>query len=226
MQAQTQFSPEQMILAARRAEGQGQHAYALQFYRYIADHFGATTEAYEAREAIYRLTQPVDPGQPVGYQQAQPVQHAPAPAAASMTDVRPSLDTGGGPSGGGPNSGRPSKRKPRKAQIEPEIDDSPAYDSGPKHRIGRFVAMMLGTMGWLMLLASLVAIPLIGAAMTVKSMPKGLREAIMGNLIAAGGITFGMLFLGLLAIFAAQTARATFDTADAVRHLLAQRGQE
>jgi hypothetical protein len=45
------------------------------------------------------------------------------------------------------------------------------------------------------------------------------KENIAGNLMAFGGGTFGMLLVGLFAIFAGQVARATFDTADATRAL-------
>jgi hypothetical protein len=218
MQAQTQFSPEQLIVAGRRAEAQGQGAYALQFYRYIADHFPTSPEAYEARDAIYRLTQPGDP------QQAPP-QHAPAPmpapaqhpAHASMADVRPSLEAGDGPS-----HGRPIRRRGVKAKATLHEDDPGGRDDdGPRYGVGRFVAMMLGTIGWLMLVSAVLMIPVIVAALTVKSMPKGIRDAVTGNLIAVGGTTFGLLLLGLFAIFAAQVARATFDTAEAVRQLRA-----
>lgn len=56
MQAANQFTPDQLIVAGRRAESQGQPAYALQFYRYVADQFPTSTEAYEARDALFRLT--------------------------------------------------------------------------------------------------------------------------------------------------------------------------
>jgi hypothetical protein len=216
MQAQSQFSPEQLIVAGRRAEAQGQGAYALQFYRYIADHFPSSTEAYEARDAIYRLTQPVDPHL-VAPSHSSP--HAPVMqpvAEAASAGPPPTLDAGAGPS-----HGRPIKRKASRAATARADDPIAIADSAPANRIGRFVAMMLGTMGWLMLLGAVIMIPVIVAALTVRSVPKGLRDAVTANLFGVGGLTFGMLFLGLLAIFAAQVARATFDTADAVRHLLA-----
>jgi hypothetical protein len=209
MQAQGQFTPEQLIVAGRRAEAQGQPAYALQFYRYIADHFASSTEAYEARDAIFRLNQPAPEaadyaGQPAANTYAQP-QIAPAPT----------LEIGAAPTR--PTGGRKSeKRSKRRADVE----DTQPEASGPSYRIGRFVAAVIGTIGWLLFLVGLVMGPLMIVALTVKAIPKGIRDTIAGNLMVAGGMTFGTLFLGLFAIFAAQAARATFDTAEAVRYLL------
>jgi hypothetical protein len=226
-QAQGNFTPEQLIVAARRAEAQGQPAYALQFYRYIADNFGSSTEAYEARDAIYRLSPPEQsPVQPAnGY--AQPI----SPLATGPADYRqaPTLDAGPGPSHGRPVGGRKAAAKRKvalDAESDADADTAQTYAAGPAYRIGRLVAAMLSTMGWLLFIAGLAMGPLIMVALTVKSIPKGLREGIAGNLLMVGGATVGMLFLGLFAIFAAQAARAIFDTADAVRHLLYSSGRD
>lgn len=233
-QAQGNFTPEQLIVAARRAELQGQPAYALQFYRYIADNYGTTTEAYEARDAIYRLSPPeVAAAQPVpvmnGYA-PQPVAQAQAyaPMQAGQRLDAP-LEAGPGPSHGRPVGGRKAKARDKRqaaAVAETTEDDSDTYAAGPGYRIGRLVAAMLSTMGWLLFVGGIAMGPLIAVALTVKSLPKGLREGIAGNLLIVGGATVGMLFLGLFAIFAAQAARATFDTADAVRHLLSGGGRD
>jgi hypothetical protein len=211
-----QFTPEQLIVAGRRAEAQGQGNYALQFYRYIADQYPSTTEAYEARDALYRLTQTPGPEMAV-------TAHTPQHVAADGRHPT-SLDVGHGPSHGqalgqappGGSARKTSKnRKPRVSAPEAETGAA-----GPGYRIGRLVAAMLGTMGWLLFLSGLLTGPVVLAALSVKSMPKGLKEAIAGNLLMVGAGTFGALFLGLMAIFAAQVARASFDTADAVRALL------
>lgn len=88
------------------------------------------------------------------------------------------------------------------------------------YRIGRLVAAMLNTIGWLLLVTAVAMVPLLITALTVKAFPKALKENIAGNLIAFGGAAFGALLIGLFAIFAAQVARAAFDTADATRALL------
>jgi hypothetical protein len=208
--AQGQFTPEQLIVAGRRAEAQGQTAHAVQFYRYIAEAFPNATEAYEARDAMYRLSEP---------QTAPPQAHG---NAASMTDVRPSasLDAGPGPSHGRPLKGSKATQRARKASVA-EDNDTDDDTERPGYRVGRLVAAMLATMGWLMLIGGLLLGPLMIVALTVKTVPKPIREMIAANLLATGMATFGAIFFGLLALFAAQTARATYDTADAVRDLLA-----
>jgi hypothetical protein len=223
-----QFTPDQLIVAGRRAEAQGQASYAVQFYRYIADQYPSTTEAYEARDALYRLTQPVTGPPDQGYT-APPVLAQPTYAQPTYTQAAPearpspSLDVGHGPSHGQPVQAAPARKaaKAKKARAEPEADADQAFaGAAPGYRIGRLVAAMLGTMGWLLLISGVVMGPVIFAALSVKSMPKGLKEAIASNLLSVGVGTFGAIFLGLFAIFAAQVARASFDTADAVRLLI------
>ena len=228
MQAANQFTPDQLIVAARRAEAQGQPAYALQFYRYVSDQFPASTEAYEARDALYRLT----PAAPEAAAQRPQATAGPAtgyanlpqaPQAPSFGDVRPTTPNDAAPSG-------TARQRPRQ-QTEARRPDKPhsaATHAEPAaasirtrgYRIGRLVAAMLNTIGWLLLVMSFAMVPLLAAALSVKAFPKELKDTIVGNLIAFGGAAFGALLVGLFAIFAAQVARAAFDTADATRALL------
>lgn len=221
-----QFTPEQLIVAGRRAEAQGQPSYAVQFYRYIAEQYPSTTEAYEARDALYRLTQPglgapPEPGYALPHQPALgPAngQHVPQEMRAAS-----SLDSGHGPSHGQLAASGPQRKSAKARKSHPEAhaaSDAAGNAVGPGYRVGRLVAAMLGTMGWLLFLSGVLMGPIIFAALSVKSLPKGLREAIAGNLVMVGAGTFGALLLGLFAIFAAQVARASFDTADGVRVLL------
>lgn len=228
MQAATQFTPEQLIVAGRRAEQQGQAHYAQQFYRYLADTFPTSTEAYEARDALYRLSQPAaephhppagpakgapvvaSPPPPVTPPRAQPgmqgeLRAVPLGEAAPQRDVRPA---------------RTSTARRKAARADADVADAEDVAEPPRgYRIGRIVAAMLNTIGWLLLISVVLAIPGIFAALTVRTVPKGLKDAIAGNVFLVGGGTFAVLLLGLFAIFAAQVARATFDTADATRAL-------
>jgi hypothetical protein len=199
MQAAAQFTPEQLIVAGRRAEAQGQTAYALQFYRFLAEKFPNTTEAFEARDALYRLTSPAPAAN--GH---DPHARVPAPGAAPDTALRtgPPIDT---------------RRQQRRAQVS-DATARPAPIAPPRgFRIGRLVAGMLNTIGWLLLLAVMVAGPLIIMALTVGGVPRGIRDLVIANLpmFIAGSV--GALFLGLFAVFAGQVARATFDSADLTR---------
>ncbi len=220
MQAANQFTPDQLIVAGRRAEAQGQPAYALQFYRYVADHFPASTEAYEARDALFRLAPP--PVEPVSQRQPatgyaapthQHTHHQP-PQHAGHGELRAHADPVVEPA-----PRMRSERGKAKARAAPAETYEAPLRPARGYRVGRIVAAMLNTIGWLSLVGSIAMIPLLIMSLTVKAFPKGLKDAIAGNLVAFCGGTFGVLLVGLFAVFAAQVARATFDTADATRAL-------
>jgi hypothetical protein len=213
MQNATQFTPEQLIVAGRRAEAQGQTVYALQFYRYLADHFGNTTEAFEARDALYRLT-PI-PAEQVTHTNGRSAaaMHSTAPLAPHSGDLR-TADGRVPDRAHHTQSQRKATQKNQRRQETPQTGQV-AADRG--YRIGRFVATMLNVIGWLTLVASVAAGPAIFAALNVASMPKGTRELVVGNLPFFIAGAFGLLMIGLFAVFAAQVARATFDTADMTR---------
>jgi len=52
-----QYTPVQVLQAARRAEAEGKMDYALQFYRHLVEHHGMTAEAQEAREGLFRIAE-------------------------------------------------------------------------------------------------------------------------------------------------------------------------
>jgi hypothetical protein len=81
-------------------------------------------------------------------------------------------------------------------------------------------------MGWMLLAVTFVVVLLIIAAFTVGGVPRGLREALIGQIPLTIAGTVGLFLVSLMAIFAGQTARATFDTAEAVRDLLTARDGE
>jgi hypothetical protein len=56
-QASVQYTPVQVLQAARRAEAEGKMDYALQFYRHIVEHHGTSVEAQEAREGLFRIAE-------------------------------------------------------------------------------------------------------------------------------------------------------------------------
>lgn len=229
MQAANQFTPDQLIVAGRRAEAQGQPAYALQFYRYVADQFPASTEAYEARDALFRLTPAAAdaaqqrpqaaPNPATGYAHPPSAHQATPPA--SFGEVRPTAqhDPAAAPTQR-PRAAKDARRAEKARLASADADHTPPSMPARGYRIGRLVAAMLNTIGWLLLVTAITMVPLLVTALTVKAFPKALKETIAGNLIAFSGGAFGALLVGLFAIFAAQVARASFDTADATRALL------
>jgi hypothetical protein len=56
-QMSVQYTPVQVLQAARRAEAEGKMDYALQFYRHLVEHHGMTAEAQEAREGLFRIAE-------------------------------------------------------------------------------------------------------------------------------------------------------------------------
>jgi hypothetical protein len=205
MQAGAQFTPEQLIVAGRRAEAQGQASYAVQFYRYLADTFPNTTEALEAREALYRLAGPQSQGNGAAAEPGLPTARPPAPP---DTTLRP------GPS---PHTHRANGGRQVRRQDAPPRASVDTLSPPRGYRVGRMVATMLGTIGWLLLIGVIVAGPAVVAALTLNAVPRGIREIVAANLpiLIAGSV--GALFLGLFAVFAGQVARATFDNADITR---------
>lgn len=56
-QMSVQYTPVQVLQAARRAEAEGKMDYALQFYRHLVENHGQTAEAQEAREGLFRIAE-------------------------------------------------------------------------------------------------------------------------------------------------------------------------
>lgn len=214
MQSAAQFTPEQLIVAGRRAEQQGQVGYALQFYRYLAEKYPNTAEAFEARDALFRL-HGADPQQPQTQRPANsPRTRPPAPSEQAATASRvPAQDFSLSASD---RAAAPAERPAHRpvAAAQP-VARSHGY------RTGRFVAAILSSLGWLLLLLTVAGAVGLVVLLTVKASPRALQELAAANLLVAIGGLFGSLFLGLVSVFAGQVARATFDNADLTRWLAA-----
>ena len=57
VQTSVQFTPVQVLQAAKRAEAEGKMDYALQFYRHLVEQHGTTAEAQDAREGLFRIAE-------------------------------------------------------------------------------------------------------------------------------------------------------------------------
>ena len=55
LQGTPQFTPRQLLDAGRRSETEGKTDFAVQFYLHLAEHYGQTPEAVEARTALSRM---------------------------------------------------------------------------------------------------------------------------------------------------------------------------
>jgi hypothetical protein len=170
--AAPQLTPAQLIDAGRRAELQGRPDLAVQFYRYLTEHFAEAVEAAEAHNALGRI----------GAAQSLPLIARPQPVL-------------------GAHSGHNVRRR-----LVPRRDP---------YRTGRAMTAVLCAIGWLLALVGTGAVPAflllgVGAA----------GQSAVEVLPLAGGAAGGVI-LGCGVVLAAQVARAFFDQANAVHHLLA-----
>lgn len=225
MQPAAQFTPEQLIVAGRRAESQGQVAYALQFYRYLAEKYPNTAEAFEARDALFRLHGAEPQQQPAAAGQPQPQLQTNRPQGSVRT--RPATPGEQSPPPARPQAELSVAANDRHAPAERPARQTaaqkahPAAEASPGYRTGRFVAAILSTFGWLLLLLAVAGAGGLVFLTTVKSAPRAMQELASANLIIAAAGLVGALFAGLMAVFAGQVARATFDNADLTRWLAA-----
>ncbi len=85
-QAQTQFTPAQILEAGQRAEREGRIEHARQFYNHLVEHYAATPEAAAAQSGVARVN--ARDGNP------SPVQNpSPAQPAANRSAVEPDFES-------------------------------------------------------------------------------------------------------------------------------------
>jgi hypothetical protein len=65
LQGTPQFTPKQLLDAARRSETERKADFAVQFYLHLIENYGQTPEAVEARSALTRMATAERPAQPV-----------------------------------------------------------------------------------------------------------------------------------------------------------------
>ena len=212
-QMSVQYTPVQVLQAARRAEAEGKMDYALQFYRHLVEHHGMTAEAQEAREGLFRIAewrwgearvarrQDGVNGQPGGQGGGQQ-SYAPAPGA--QQDFAPQPE--------------PSAHMPqiiaREAARAAEAGRQPAFKA--RYRSARNIAFLLCGVGWASVVTGIVFVALawIGAVADVSA--AGLMGLPLGVLL---GVPVAVV--GLVLVTAGQLAAAVFESANATLELLA-----
>jgi hypothetical protein len=232
VQTSVQFTPVQVLQAARRAEAEGKMDYALQFYRHLVEQHGTTPEAQEAREGLFRIAEwrwgeaRVARGRDAtgGGQTSQSAPNPQTPPAAPAGGQRVYNVANNPPHqstdyyADQPQAGAVPGKLP---QIIARGQDQDEQAFAPRFRVAKFVAHALSAIGWITLLAG------IGAAAGVFA---GLAPelAVIGLL----GVPFGVLLglpvftLGLVLIVAGQLAAAVFESTNANLELVAiERGR-
>lgn len=179
-QASPQFTPRQLLDAARRAEAEGKLDLAHQFYAHLSHHYGHTAEAAEGRQALAHLGA---------------AEHYPQVWRANG-EVAPTADN------------RPSARRAARGRHATRHRD---------YRLGRALAAVAGSIGWLLVGSGVLAIVAgllaeFGQVAALQAL--GLSSTVLPHAVAAALVGGFTLLLG-------QAARALFDHASATRELLA-----
>jgi hypothetical protein len=225
VQTSVQFTPVQVLQAARRAEAEGKMDYALQFYRHLVEQHGGTPEAQEAREGLFRIAEwrwgearvaRTREGTPSG---AQPAQSQPTPPSTGQQRVYNVANN--------PPQGYASEPQAAAAGALPQIisrqhaqaAEVPAFHA--RFRISKFFAHALSSIGWVILLSGIVAAAA-GIAGTVAEL----------SAIVLLGAPFGVMLgvpaalFGLMLVVSGQLAAALFDSANATLEMAAiERGR-
>jgi len=215
-----QFTPVQVLQAARRAEAEGKMEYALQFYRHIVEHHVSTPEAHEAREGLLRIAEwRWGEARALGRQTSQP---APAPAPQLVQNTYTAIP--GGRSA--PARERVYEQPPpiedqrmpqvisRDASVHYEGQEVSAFSS--RYRGARFVAFVLSSIGWAGVMAGILIAAAASAGMVAEVSAAGVWGLPLGVLFGLPAAAFGLLL-----VVAGQIAIAVFENSSATLELLA-----
>jgi len=75
LQGTPEFTPKQLLDAARRSETERKADFAVQFYLHLVEHYGQTPEAVEARSALTRMATAERSQQPIWQPGSMPRQN-------------------------------------------------------------------------------------------------------------------------------------------------------
>lgn len=214
VQTSVQYTPVQVLQAARRAEAEGKMDYALQFYRHIVEHHGATAEAQEARDGLFRIAEwrwgeaRVARRQEGANGHGGP--HAYSAAASAQPAYAPEPVESAPPLGGPARLPQIIAREAAKAAAE---EAPPAFKA--RFRGARLIALLLSGLGWASVLGGIAVAVLAagGAAAEVSA------ESLLGVPL---GVLLGMpaAVIGLVLVVTGHLAVAVFESTNATLELL------
>jgi hypothetical protein len=215
VQTAMQYTPVQVLQAARRAEAEGKMDYALQFYRHLVEQHGTTPEAQEAREGLFRIAEWRWGEARIARRQdgaAQP--SAVAPASAASPPQPPKVDE---PAAASTFAGKNAQLPQVVSRGGEEL--LPLFK--PRYRAAKIIAYGVSVLGVAAALTGTVAAVLAGA---------GGVEPV--SAIGSYGLPIGLLLgvptalVGLVLLLVGQLAVAVFATANANLEMLAiERGR-
>ena len=208
VQTAMQYTPAQVLQAARRAEAEGKMDYALQFYRHLVEQHGATPEAQEAREGLFRIAE-------WRWGEARIARRQDAPAGAQYAQAPASPPQ------------PPRQEEPvappayvaKAAQLPQAVSRAAVGDElvplfKPRYRAAKVIAYGISGLGFVSALVG-IAIALAAAGAVEQFSGAGLFGLPLG--IALG---IPATVVGLLLLLAGQLAVAVFDSANANLEML------
>jgi hypothetical protein len=215
-QMSVQYTPVQVLQAARRAEAEGKMDYALQFYRHLVENHGQTAEAQEAREGLFRIAEwrwgegrapaparqssapAAQPNYPQQYAAAVSPQSAPA-------DYAPE-----------PPAHLPQVIAREAAAKAAQAEGGSAADYQERYRGAKIVAFITCGLGFVGVAAGVV-VSMLAAFGGVAGMSAG------GLLGLPVGVLLGVptAVVGLVLVIAGQLAAAVFESTNATLELVA-----
>lgn len=211
-----QFTPAQVLDAARRAESEGRTEFAVQFYRHLSTNFPGSPEAAAAEAGLARIT----PMQ--GFPASQRIQDPLSPNGFTLPNpfqTSPGQESYDHPSGSGSapsyyptvasqNAVDPDAGHPHSAvELPPEPRD---------YRTGRFLARAATWLGGVMILAG----PALAAISIANPRLAGGLPGI-GSYMTSPSFGAAMAGYGIAQIVIGQLVRALFEQANATKDLAA-----
>jgi hypothetical protein len=228
VQTSVQFTPTQVLQAARRAEAEGKMDYALQFYRHLVEQHGHSPEAQEAREGLFRIAEwrwgeaRLARGREEAATGQGPAAATPPPTPGNQRVVNVVGGQRTAAAEPPPQQQSPTADPGRLPQIiarEHEGRGKPAFQA--RFRAARVFAHTLSGFGWLTLLTGIVGAALAIAGTLAEVSAAGLFGLPMGIVVGVPGA-----LLGLLLVVTGQVAAALFESSNATLELAAiERGR-
>lgn len=215
VQTSMQYTPVQVLQAARRAEAEGKMDYALQFYRHLVEQHGAAPEAQEAREGLFRIAEwRWGEARIARRQDGAAAPSPPFPQAVPTSSAPPQVDEPATPSTFAGNAARlPQVVSRGNEELLPLFK--------PRYRVAKFVAYGVSGLGLVSAIAGIAAAVLAGAGAVEEASSVGTFGLPIGLVL---GIPAALL--GLVLLLAGQLAVAVLASANANLEMLAiERGR-
>lgn len=223
MHTSVQYTPLQVLQAARRAEAEGKMDYALQFYRHIVENHATTPEAQEAREGLMRIaewrwSETRGGARRQDYAGNQPSQQRYAPPHQNEQQRPDAYGDAAEPAPHASGQGHLPQIIAREAAKAAQGAEPVLFS---QHRAATIVAQVVGLIGWASMVAGL-AVAIVAGAGTFAEVS---AEGLMGMPV---GVIVGMpaAVVGLALVLAGHLATAVFESTNATLELLSiERGR-